>query len=121
MRRECLERFPRHRRLAIPICITRRMRNPQFYVYGKRPIDGIAKAYFNVSDNETCVNFHYRYHMWAPNQTWQLHNAYYQGPISLTWVYFTVISVYFTVVTSPCWDVSYFMLLKGSQQLAKPV
>ena len=65
MRRECRERFPRHRGLAIPTCITarawrtyrdacrdcevsgwrgkhsqhpRRMRNPQFYVSGKRPI-----------------------------------------------------------------------------------
>ena len=70
MRRECRERFPRHRRWAIPTCITarasrtcrdacrdrqlavsfeiggggkrsrhsRRMRNLQFYVSGKRPI-----------------------------------------------------------------------------------
>ena len=71
MRRECRERFPRHRRWAIPTCITarasrtcrdacrdrqlsvsfeiggggkrsrhsRRMRNLQFYVSGKRPMD----------------------------------------------------------------------------------
>ena len=67
MRRECRERFPRHRRLAIPTCITaraharcmpvslsrgflwsrwrekrsrhsRRMRNPQICVSGKRPM-----------------------------------------------------------------------------------
>ena len=70
MRRECRERFPRHRRWAIPTCITarasrtcrdacrdrqlsvsfeigggekrsrhsRRMRNLQFYVSGKRPM-----------------------------------------------------------------------------------
>ena len=70
MRRECRERFPRHRRWAIPTCITarawrtcrdacrdrqlsvsfeiggggkrsrhsRRMRNLQFYVSGRRPI-----------------------------------------------------------------------------------
>ena len=58
MRRECLERFPRHRGLAIPSCMpgsltrgflwsrwrgkcsrySRRMRNPQFYVFGKRPM-----------------------------------------------------------------------------------
>ena len=71
MRRECQERFPHHRGLAIPTCITarewrtcrdacrdrllisgflwsrwrgkcsrhpRRMRNPQFYVSGKRPM-----------------------------------------------------------------------------------
>ena len=70
MRRECRERFPRHRRWAIPTCITarasrtcrdacrdrwlsvsfeiggggkrsrhsRRMRNQQFYVSGKRPM-----------------------------------------------------------------------------------
>ena len=71
MRRECRERFPRHRRWAIPTCITarawrtcrdacrdrqlsvsfeiggggkrsrhsRRMRNLQFYVSGKRSMD----------------------------------------------------------------------------------
>ena len=48
MRRECRERFPRHRALAIPTCFTtragrsrhsRRMRNPQFCVSGKRPIE----------------------------------------------------------------------------------
>ena len=62
MRRERWERFPRHRGLAIPTCITarawcmpgsltsgflfsrlrgkrsRRMRNPQLYVSGKRPM-----------------------------------------------------------------------------------
>ena len=67
MRRECRERFPRHRWLAIPTCITARAwrmcipgsltsgflwsrwwekrsrhswrtRNPQFYVSGKRPM-----------------------------------------------------------------------------------
>ena len=67
MRRECRERFPRHRSLAIPTCITasawrmpgsltsgflwslwrgkryrhsRRMRNPRFCISGKRPIGG---------------------------------------------------------------------------------
>ena len=65
MRRECRERFPRHRRLAIPTCVihvpwcmpgsltsgflwsrwrgkcsqhSRRIRNPQFCVSGKKPI-----------------------------------------------------------------------------------
>ena len=65
MHRECRERFPHHRGLTIPTCIpcvthvpwcmprsltrgflwnrwrgkrSRRMRNPQFYVYGKRPL-----------------------------------------------------------------------------------
>ena len=76
MRRECQERFPRHRRWAIPTCITarasrtcrnacrdrqlsvsfeiggggkrsrhsRRMRNLQFYVSGKRPIEQEGKC-----------------------------------------------------------------------------
>ena len=44
MRRECRERLPRHRGLAIPTCITARPRhswrmgNPQFYVSGKGPM-----------------------------------------------------------------------------------
>ena len=41
MRRECLERFPRHHGSAIPTSITVRAwrtRNPQFYVSGKRTI-----------------------------------------------------------------------------------
>ena len=78
MRRECRERFPRHRRWAIPTCITarasrtcrdacrdrqlavsfeiggggkrsrhsRRMRNMQFYVSGKRPI--FVRCYTHV-------------------------------------------------------------------------
>ena len=63
MRRECRERFPWYRGLAIPTCITarasrmcrflssrwrvyrsrhsRRMQNPQFCVSGKRPIEWI--------------------------------------------------------------------------------
>ena len=76
MRRECRERFPRHRRWAIPTCITarasrtcrdacrdrqlsvsfeiggggkrsrhsRRMRNLQFYVSGKRPIVQLLRS-----------------------------------------------------------------------------
>ena len=54
--RDCWERFPRYRELAIPTCITaavpsevgggenvprisRRMHNPKFDVSGKRPMD----------------------------------------------------------------------------------
>ena len=46
MRRECRERFPRHRRISDPSQwreqrsrYSRRMRNPQFYVSDKRPIE----------------------------------------------------------------------------------
>ena len=47
MRRECRERFPRHRGLAVSFEVgdggkrsrhSHRMRNLQFYVSGKRPI-----------------------------------------------------------------------------------
>ena len=39
MRRELRERFPRHRRVAGKRSQhSRRMRNPQFYVSGKKPI-----------------------------------------------------------------------------------
>ena len=88
MRRECRERFPRHRRWAIPTCITarasrtcrdacrdrqlavsfeiggggkrsrhsRRMRNLQFYVSGKRPMewhDVITQPCHNSNDGFT--------------------------------------------------------------------
>ena len=64
MRRECRERFPRHRNrlLAIPICITARVwctcrdvcrdRNPQIYVSGKRPIEQIVLKGISKSDRE---------------------------------------------------------------------
>ena len=87
MRRECRERFPRHRRWAIPTCITarawrtcrdacrdrqlsvsfeiggggkrsrhsRRMRNLQFYVSGKRPI---TCSHRHCSRGFSCVSFH---------------------------------------------------------------
>ena len=81
MRRECRERFPRHRRWVIPTCITarasrtcrdacrdrqlsvsfeiggggkrsrhsRRMRNLQFYVSGKRPMLGALIVWWPAS------------------------------------------------------------------------
>ena len=87
MRCECRERFPRHRGLAILTCITarawrfplnssgflwirwrakrsrqsRRMRNPQFYVSGKRPIAytamlGIAIYYKDLQNLPTAIH-----------------------------------------------------------------
>ena len=54
MLRECRERFPRHRRLAIPTCITTRasrMHNPQFYVSGKRPM--LTSIYVTITCDVT--------------------------------------------------------------------
>ena len=88
MRRECQERFPRHRRWAIPTCITarasrtcrdacrdrqlsvsfeiggggkrsrhsRRMRNLQFYVSGKRPMeDCMSNIVFGAMPTLLCA------------------------------------------------------------------
>ena len=115
MRRECRERFPGHRGLAIPTCITARasrtcrdacrdrwlavsfevssrhsrcMRNPQFCVSGKRPIhNGIS--YGNV--------FHITGCLWE-EPTDQLVDAYHKHSIpgwtKMSWRSLTCDNVY---------------------------
>ena len=61
MRRECRERFQCHRGIAVPTCITaryrhsRRMRNPRFYVSGKRPLYWTRRLADNVAPTN-CVD-----------------------------------------------------------------
>ena len=100
MRRECRERFPRHRRWAIPTCITarasrtcrdacrdrqlsvsfeigggekrsrhsRRMRNLQFYVSGKRPMDVVIYLTHLPLALHICVNGSGQHNGLSPNR-----------------------------------------------------
>ena len=134
MRRECRERFPRQRGLATPTCITarastrcflwsrwwrkrsrhyRRMRNPLFYVSGKRPM-GLPVSWLPSSSSWNILfspkaldwpiyNTHLKQCLWG----WQTekHNLWGRLPDrGLVW-------------QRACCSLTWFLSVPGSRQL----